>query len=135
MPNQWVILLVLTLARTTMGFQFQALSSISPALITETAISYTALGTLIGAYLLPGAFFAIPGGWFGKRFGDKRVVLAGLTMMTAGGAVLVLSDNYGVMFAGRLISGVGAVLLNVLVTFKFLQLRPSSSQPSTKVYI
>jgi MFS family permease len=99
-----------------MGFQFQALSSISPALITETAISYTALGTLIGAYMLPGVFIAIPGGWFGKRFGDKRVVLAGLTMMTAGGAVLVLSDNYGAMFAGRLISGVGAVLLNVLVT-------------------
>ncbi len=116
MPNRWVILLVLTLARTTMGFQFQALSSISPALIAETTISYTALGILIGAYMLPGVFIAIPGGWFGKRFGDKRVVLAGLTMMTAGGAVLVLSDSYGVMFAGRLVSGVGAVLLNVLVT-------------------
>jgi MFS family permease len=99
-----------------MGFQFQALSSISPALIAETTISYTALGILIGAYMLPGVFIAIPGGWFGKRFGDKRVVLAGLTMMTAGGAVLVLSDSYGIMFAGRLVSGVGAVLLNVLVT-------------------
>ena len=116
MPNQWFILLVLTLARTTMGFQFQSLASIGPVLITETAISYTALGTLIGVYLLPGAFFAIPGGWLGSRFGDKRVVMVGLTMMTAGGAVLALSDIYEAMFAGRLVSGIGAVLLNVLAT-------------------
>jgi MFS family permease len=48
--------------------------------------------------------FAIPGGWFGKRFGDKRVVLTGLAMMTVGGALLALSDVYEIMFAGRLIS-------------------------------
>jgi MFS family permease len=116
MANPWFILGVLTLARSTMGFQFQGLSSIGPTLISETAISYTALGVLIGAYLLPGAFISIPGGWLGKRFGDKRVVLVGLAMMTAGGAGLVLSDNYAVMFTGRLVSGIGAVLLNVLVT-------------------
>ena len=116
MPNQWLILLVLTLARATMGFQFQALASVGPELIAESAISYTALGVLIGIYLLPGAFFAIPGGWLGRRFGDKRVVLVGMAMMTGGGAVLALSDEYEIMLAGRLVSGVGAVLLNVLVT-------------------
>jgi MFS family permease len=37
-------------------------------------------------------------------------------MMTLGGALLALSDAYEIMFTGRLISGIGAVLLNVLVT-------------------
>lgn len=116
MSHPWIILAVLTLARTTMGFQFQGIAALGPALTTDTALSYAALGTLMGVYLLPGAFFAIPGGWLGKRFGDKRVVTVGLVMMTVGGALLALSSVYEVMITGRLISGIGAVLLNVLVT-------------------
>ena len=82
----------------------------------EAVLTHTELGTLIGLDLLPGALFAIPGGWLGQRFGDKRIVLAGLAMMTLGGAALALSELYPVMFAGRLLAGLGAVLLNVLLT-------------------
>ncbi len=99
-----------------MGFQFQSLAAVGSALTAETAITYTALGALMGIYLLPGALFAIPSGWLGKRFGDKRLVMIGLAMMTSGGALLTTSQVYEVIFAGRLISGAGAVLLNVLVT-------------------
>ena len=116
MNQLWLILATLTLARMTMGFQFQSVAAVGPVLTSDSIISYTELGALIGIYLLPGAFFAIPGGWLGKRFGDKRIVLTGLAMMTLGGALLALSDAYEVMFAGRLVSGIGAVLLNVLVT-------------------
>ena len=116
MSRLWLILTTLTLARTTMGFQFQSVGAVGPVLTADAAITHTQLGALIGIYLLPGVLFALPGGWLGKRFGDKRVVLAGLAMMTAGGALLALSTSYEVMFAGRLISGLGAVLLNVLVT-------------------
>ena len=99
-----------------MGFQFQSVAAVGPLLTANSTITHTELGALIGIYLLPGALFAIPGGWLGKRFGDKRVVLTGLAMMTLGGALLALSDTYEIMFIGRLISGLGAVLLNVLVT-------------------
>ena len=116
MQRLWVILATLTLARMTMGFQFQSVAVVGPVLTADSILTHTELGVLIGAYLLPGALFAIPGGWFAKRFGDKRVVLTGLAMMTLGGALLALSEAYEIMFAGRLISGLGAVLLNVLVT-------------------
>jgi MFS family permease len=99
-----------------MGFQFQSVAAVGPLLTSNSTITHTELGVLIGIYLLPGALFAIPGGWLGKRFGDKRVVLTGLAMMTLGGALLALSDSYEIMLTGRLISGLGAVLLNVLVT-------------------
>jgi predicted MFS family arabinose efflux permease len=112
----WAVLLALTLARTAMGFQFQSVAAVGPLLTAEAAISYAALGTLMGIYLLPGAFVALPGGWLGRRFGDKRVVLASLAMMTGGGGLMVLSGIYEVMFAGRLVAGVGGVLLNVLLT-------------------
>jgi MFS family permease len=99
-----------------MGFQFQSVAAVGPLLTTNSIITHTELGTLIGIYLLPGALFALLGGWLGKRFGDKRVVLIGLGMMTLGGVLLALSDTYETMFTGRLISGSGAVLFNVLVT-------------------
>ena len=116
MKQLWLILAALTLARVTMGFQFQGVAALGPVLTGESIVTHSELGLLIGIYLLPGALFALPGGWFGKRFGDKRVVLVGLAMMTLGGVLLAWSDVYEVMFTGRLISGLGAVLLNVLVT-------------------
>lgn len=116
MQRLWLILVTLTLARMTMGFQFQSIAAVGPRLTEESILTHTQLGTLIGLYLLPGALFAIPGGWLGQRFGDKRIVLAGLAMMTLGGAALALSELYPVMFGGRLLAGLGAVLLNVLLT-------------------
>ena len=99
-----------------MGFQFQSIAAVGPVLTADSIVTHSELGILIGLYLLPGALFALPGGWLGKRFGDKAVVLVGLAMMTLGGLLLALSEAYETMFLGRLISGLGAVLFNVLVT-------------------
>ena len=41
--NRWLILAVLFLARTSMGFQFQSVASVSPFLIDELAIDYAML--------------------------------------------------------------------------------------------
>jgi predicted MFS family arabinose efflux permease len=114
--NRWLILAVLFLARTSMGFQFQSVASVSPFLIDELAIDYAMLGTLIGLYKLPGIVFALPGGMLGKRFGDKQVVLAGLAMMALGGVLVGMADDYATAVAGRALSGCGGVLLNILLT-------------------
>ena len=105
MKRIWLILATLTLARMTMGYQFQSVASVGPVLTGGSILTHTQLGALIGVYLGFGALFAVPGGWFGKRFGDKRVVLVGLAMMTLGGALLAASQAYEVMLFGRLLSG------------------------------
>ena len=114
--SRWVMLAVLTTARLAMGFQFQSVGSASPFLVADLGIDYASVGFLIGLYLLPGVALALPGGFIGKRFGDKRVVVAGLLLMFIGGILVGASDSYGMVSAGRFISGVGAVLLNVLLT-------------------
>jgi MFS family permease len=114
--NRWLILTVLFLARTTMGFQFQSVATLSPSLVAEWGIGYTQLGLLIGCYLLPGIVIAYPGGLLGQRFGDKQIAIAGMALMVLGGVLTGTSHDYGAFLAGRLISGVGAVLLNVLLT-------------------
>jgi MFS family permease len=117
-PNigeRWLILAVLFLARTAMGFQFQAVAALSSSVIADFRIDYTQLGLLIGLYLFPGIAIAYPGGLLGQYFGDKRIAVFGIALMVAGG-LLTAAGEYPLVLAGRLISGVGAVLLNVLVT-------------------
>jgi MFS family permease len=106
---------VLFFARTAMGFQFQSIGSVSPLLVDEMGIDFALLGALIGIWMLPGVVVAIPGGLLGKRFGDKRVVLAGLALMVLGTLLVSAAASYALAMAGRLISGAGAVLLNVLL--------------------
>ena len=111
-----MVLAVLAFARIAMGFQFQAVASVSPFLVDEFGIDYASVGTLIGLFLLPGLVLALPGGFLGRRFGEKRMVLGGLALMTAGGAISAVGDTYSMLVAGRLITGIGVVLQFVLMT-------------------
>lgn len=114
--ERWRILAVLFFARTAMGFQFQAVAALSSFLVGGFAIDYTQLGLLVGLYLLPGIAIAYPGGLLGQRFGDKRIALLGMMLMVVGGVLTAAGNDYASFFAGRLLGGIGAVLLNVLLT-------------------
>jgi predicted MFS family arabinose efflux permease len=116
MENRWIVLAVLFFVRSAMGFQFQSVASVSPFLVEALNIDYTRLGMLIGLYQLPGFVLALPGGLIGKRFGDKRVVMAALAMMVIGGLAMGASQSYSLSVVGRLVSGAGAILLNVILT-------------------
>ena len=114
-PARWRMLFVLFLARTAMSFQFQTVASDGPFLLDRLGIGFSQLGTLIGLYMLPGIALALPSGLLARAFGSERMVLAGLIMMTAGGA-LMGADSSWLVFGGRLFSGLGAVFINVLMT-------------------
>ena len=115
LSSRWMMLLVLFAARTAMGFQFQSVASVSPLLVRDLAIDLALFGSLIGAWMLPGAVMAIPSGMLGGRFGDKRVALFGLLLMVIGSALTAGAGEYLTALLGRIVSGTGAVLLNVLL--------------------
>lgn len=114
--NRWIALAVLTLARTAMGFQFQSVGAVSPLLIERLHLSNAELGWLVGLFSMPGIFLSLPGGLLGARFGDRRVVLTGLGLMAVGSVVMGGAESYATIVLGRLITAVGAILLNVLLT-------------------
>jgi MFS family permease len=116
MANRWTALALVFVARTSMGFQFQSLASVAPLVVPDLGLSYAQLGTLIGLYMLPGVFIALPGGVIGQRFGERRVVVAGLALMVAGGMLTATAGGFVAAGAGRLLSGVGAVAMNILLT-------------------
>lgn len=113
--NRWFVLAVLYAARIIMGFQFQTVGPISPLLVEALAIDYAELGTLIGFYMLPGVFLALPSGILGRRYGDTNMVLSGLLAMGIGGLIMGYGDTYAVVSLGRILGGGGAIFLNVLM--------------------
>ena len=114
--DRWLILGVLCLARISMGFQFQSIASVSGDLVRVMGFSHAEIGTLIGLYMLPGVVVALPGGALAARYGDKSLAVFGLALMAAGDALIAAVATPEILFAGRAISGAGAVVFNVVVT-------------------
>jgi MFS family permease len=113
--QRWNVLTLLFIVRLSMAFQFQSVASMSPSIMTAYGVGLGDIGLLISLYLAPGLAFALPGGEIGRRFGDKRVVLFGLTLMVAGGLVMAFAPTWEWQIAGRIVAGIGGVLLNVLM--------------------
>ncbi len=110
----WVILAALVLARVGFGFQFQVVATLGPPLMSRFGIDYATLGSLIGAYMLPGIFVALPLGLLGRRFGDRVVLGGGMALMTIGALISAGGLSVAGIAAGRMVSGVGAVAMIVL---------------------
>ena len=103
------------LTRLSMGIQFQSIASVAPLLISDLHIGYGQVGWLMGLFMLPGAASRTPAA-LGRRFGERRLVLLGLALMTVGGLATALSAGFALAAAGRVASGTGGVLLNVMLT-------------------
>lgn len=81
---RWTMLLVLFLVRLAMGYRFQSVASTSLQLVEAFGLSYTQVGTLIGFFLLPGVFIAIPSGALTRAVTDKNLLMAGALSMAIG---------------------------------------------------
>ncbi len=108
--NRWLMLSLLFLTRLSMGFQFQSLGSVGPALISGAGLSNFELGSLIGIFMLPGLFLAFPGGYLGRYFSDKSIISIGLMCLCGGGLISIASSSFDIMAIGRIICGIGFVL-------------------------
>jgi len=113
--QRWRVLAALSLSRVCIGFQFQTVAATAPVLSDHLGFDSAQIGWLVGLYLLPGIAFALPGGMLGARFGDKRVALIGLALMTAGGLGFALARDIAEASVARAAMGIGAVVLSVLL--------------------
>ncbi len=112
--RSWFILAALALARISFGYQFQTVATLAPDLVPRFGLSYSELGAMIGAYMLMGAFAALPLGMLARRIGDRIVLGGGLALMVVGAVVGVWDDDPAGIALGRMIGGFGAVAMIVL---------------------
>lgn len=113
---RWRVLLGLLVARIAFGFSFQSLPVLAPGIAEDLRLDGLAVGTLVGLFMLPGFFIALPGGMFAQRLGERRTLLAGLVAMTGGAAACALADSYATLWIARLICGIGGAVVTVVMT-------------------
>ena len=77
----------LALTRIAFGFQLQTVATLGPDLMLALALDFAALGGLIGAYLAPGVFVALPSGFLARRFGDRAVAVGSAWLIALGGGL------------------------------------------------
>ena len=104
----------MALARISFGYQFQSVATLGPDLVPLFHLSYTAFGSLIGAFMFMGVFVALPLGVLGRRFGDRPVLASGLVLMIVGAIFDTTASGPAGIALGRTIGGVGAVAMIVL---------------------
>ena len=96
--KRWLILFLLFFARISLGFQFQTMGSVSSQIIDELSFNYTQIGSLIGLFMVPGLFLAIPAGLTGNFLSDKSIIGLGLISLSLGGGIASLSETYELFF-------------------------------------
>jgi predicted MFS family arabinose efflux permease len=115
LESRWFILAVLFIARFALGYQFQSAGSVAPYLKRDLDLDYAQIGVLIGVFILPGVAISVPSGFLVSRFGDKNIVLAGMALMVAGGALAGGARTYDLLLVSRVLSGTGGAILVVVM--------------------
>ena len=110
-----VPLFALLAIRATGAFQLQAAAVAAASLIADRGISYAEVGSLMGAYMIPGIFVTVLGGLLAARIGDRPVLRGAMILMAGGALVCAFADSFAGLLAGRVISGCGGVVMLMLV--------------------
>ena len=109
-------LVAVFILRAALGAMFQAPGAAGPALVEAFALDWAGFGTLVGLFWLPGLFLAYPLGLVARRLGDRRGVLLGLLLLILGAVVSASADAVAVLVAGRLLMGLGTLLVILRLT-------------------
>ena len=113
---RWRILSLLFLARIALGFQFQTVASVGDDLVVAFGLDYVEIGFLIGLFMAPGLFLAIPAGYWGRYVSDRVMVVFGLSALAAGGAASSLATDSWTIGMGRVFAGIGFLFTSLYFT-------------------
>lgn len=114
--TRWYILALLFFTRIGLGFQFQTIGSVSSELVDQLGLNYSQIGSLIGLFMVPGLFLALPAGFAGRFMSDRFIVGLGLIALAAGGGLAAVAEDFNLLATGRLICGVGFVASTIFFT-------------------
>ncbi len=111
---RWPILGLVWFSIFTQAIAYQSIPPILGILVDALRITYSQAGGLMSLFALPAVFLSIPGGLLADRYGTRVVGGASLLIMGLGTAIAAMGGNYLVLALGRLVTGIGAVLVRIV---------------------
>ncbi len=104
------VLAMMAIQASSLGF-----SPLIPFMKEAWGMSYTQVGTFTGLYGLVALLMSLPAGLLAKRFGEKRVLRAGLVLAGLGLAMVAFAHDYAQGFAARAVWLIGYRLAFICV--------------------
>ena len=112
LPFGVTLVAMFSLQLSNLGF-----SPLLPSIQADIGMSFTQLGFFTGIYGLLALLLSVPAGLTAKRFGEKRVLAAGLVGLAIGSVLLARAWNFesAVAFRGLTIFGYRFAFVSVLI--------------------
>ncbi len=110
---RWTILGLAWFCIFTLAILYQSIPPILGLLVDKLDITHSQAGGLMSLFALPAIFLSIPGGLLADRYGTRVVGVISLLLMAFGTAIAALAGNYLILALGRLVTGVGAMVIVV----------------------
>jgi predicted MFS family arabinose efflux permease len=85
----------------------------TPMLQSEWDLGLAAIGWLTGIFAVLGLVGGIPAGAWVSNGGDRRIMIIGLGLLSAGTIIGAMAPSYAVLLAARLLEGTGFLLVTV----------------------
>ncbi|HVA60349.1 MAG TPA: MFS transporter [Mycobacteriales bacterium] len=79
-----------------------------PSLRSDLQVGVSGLQWVVSAYVLVFAALMLTGGTLGDLYGRRRLMAVGVVLFVAGSALSALAPSLDVVYAGRVLQGVGA---------------------------
>ena len=113
---RWRILALLFAARVGLGFQFQTMGAVGTNLSDAFGLDNAQIGLMIGLFMAPGLFLALPAGFSGRIASDRALAGMGLGVLALGGALSAAAAGPSGVGIGRLLSGAGFLFATLYFT-------------------
>jgi predicted MFS family arabinose efflux permease len=111
--TNWTAVWVLFAGGLTAGAQLTKVPPALPGMRAELGLTLVESGFVQTMVYTVGALVAVLFGAAADRFGQKRIALLGLALMTAGGVLGAAAPGYATLLGSRFLEGVGFVLFTV----------------------
>lgn len=112
--GKWIIFTLAYLVMVLFGFVLQSLPPLFQHITSEIPFSHLMEGFLMGAFGIPGLFMPSIGATLLHRLDARKVVVAGLVTIIIGSALFASAGAYATLFAGRFVTGCGAMMLIIV---------------------
>jgi len=113
--RRWKILFASVLSFFSVGATFFAVPPLIPELIRRFDLGHMEIGILMGAIAIPAVLLSIPLGAAVDRLPTRRSGEVALGIMLTGAVIFALAPQYFLLLLGRLLFGLGGLLMNLLL--------------------
>jgi len=103
--TRWLVLVLISFMYLITYMDRSNISVAQPEIAKQFGLSKTAMGLVLAAFTWAYALGQVPSGWFGDRFGPKRVLTVIMTLWSATAVMTGAAFGFGSLFGARFLLG------------------------------